>query len=223
MSASSTPVPISQTSVVVGSIRILSQPSSVEVASSPESYFDAKEEISRSSSSEEVGSVLTAAKAESSTVPKDTKKMSSDMSKIKFTVGGESEDDDEIRALKLNGRGNRAGNEGSSNSDGSMKPSGNHSVSSRHHLLHHHPHHHQKAGYLSQEPTPKHDHHHESLTRTTRPRRDVTECLGIYKNSEWGAKALTDEEVISLVKAKHIPAYQLEKAVDDLERGVSIR
>jgi hypothetical protein len=227
MSASSTPVPINQTSVVVGSIRILSQPSSVEVASSPESYFDAKEEISRSSSSEEVGSdlrVVTAAKTESSTVPKDTKKMSSDMSKIKFTVGGESEDDEEIRALKLNGRGNRAGNEGSSLiSDGSMKPSGNHSVSSRHHTLHHPHHHHQKAGYLSQEPTPKHDHHHESLTRTTRPRRDVTECLGIYKNSEWGAKALTDEEVISLVKAKHIPAYQLEKAVDDLERGVSIR
>jgi hypothetical protein len=97
--------------------------------------------------------------------------MSSDMSKIKFTVGGESEDDEE-RALKLNGRGNGAGNQESMESP---------------------------------------------------PSRNVTECLAIYQNPEWGAKALTDEEVISLVKAKHIPAYQLEKAVDDLERGISIR
>jgi hypothetical protein len=97
--------------------------------------------------------------------------MSSNMSKIKFTIGGESEDDEE-RALKLNGRGNVAGNQ-------------------------------------------------ESMTST--PRRDATECLAIYKNSEWGAKALTDEDVISLVKVKHIPAHQMEKPVDDLERGISIR
>jgi hypothetical protein len=171
MSASSTPVPKSQTSVV-GSNRILSDSSSVEVAFSPESNFEAKEGVS-SSTSREDGSVrvVTAARAESSTVPKDTKKMSSDMSKIKFTVGGESEDDEE-RALQLNGRGNGADNQGS---------------------------------------------------MTSTPRRDVTECLAINQNSELGAKALTDEEVISLVKAKHIPAYHLEKALDDLKRGISIR
>lgn len=52
--------------------------------------------------------------------------------------------------------------------------------------------------------------------------RPVEECLEIYK-SELGASALTDEEVIQLVKQKHIAAYQLEKAVGDLERGVKIR
>jgi hypothetical protein len=54
------------------------------------------------------------------------------------------------------------------------------------------------------------------------PPRSIEECLSIYK-SEDGAKLLTDEEVIILVNAKHIPAYQLEKAVDDPERGVNIR
>lgn len=34
---------------------------------------------------------------------------------------------------------------------------------------------------------------------------------------------LTDQEVIQLVKHKHIAAYQLEKAVGDMERGVKIR
>lgn len=38
-----------------------------------------------------------------------------------------------------------------------------------------------------------------------------------------GAKALTDEEVIQLVNHKHIAAYQLEKAVEDKERGIGIR
>lgn len=38
-----------------------------------------------------------------------------------------------------------------------------------------------------------------------------------------GANALTDEEVIQLVNHKHIAAYQLEKAVGDLERGVGLR
>lgn len=38
-----------------------------------------------------------------------------------------------------------------------------------------------------------------------------------------GANVLTDEEVIQLVKHKHIAAYQLEKAVGDMERGVGIR
>ncbi|XP_043256916.1 3-hydroxy-3-methylglutaryl-coenzyme A reductase [Colletes gigas] len=52
--------------------------------------------------------------------------------------------------------------------------------------------------------------------------RSLEECLEIYK-SELGATALTDEEVIQLVKHKHIAAYQLEKAVGDMERGVGIR
>ena len=34
---------------------------------------------------------------------------------------------------------------------------------------------------------------------------------------------LTDEEVIKLVDTKHIPAYKLESALGDCERGVSIR
>ncbi|XP_043794510.1 3-hydroxy-3-methylglutaryl-coenzyme A reductase [Apis laboriosa] len=52
--------------------------------------------------------------------------------------------------------------------------------------------------------------------------RSIEECLKIYK-SELGANGLTDEEVIQLVKNNHIAAYQLEKAVGDMERGVEIR
>ena len=52
--------------------------------------------------------------------------------------------------------------------------------------------------------------------------RSLAECLEIYK-SDLGACALNDEEVILLVSNKNIPTYQLEKAVNDPERGVSIR
>lgn len=38
-----------------------------------------------------------------------------------------------------------------------------------------------------------------------------------------GAKFLTDAEVISLVNAKHIPAYKLETLMETQERGVFIR
>ena len=38
-----------------------------------------------------------------------------------------------------------------------------------------------------------------------------------------GASSLTDDEVISLVDSKHIPAYQLEKQLDNHQRGVAIR
>ncbi|KAF7250567.1 3-hydroxy-3-methylglutaryl-coenzyme A reductase [Varanus komodoensis] len=38
-----------------------------------------------------------------------------------------------------------------------------------------------------------------------------------------GVKFLTDTEVISLVNAKHIPAYKLETLMETQERGVSIR
>ncbi|XP_076667879.1 HMG coenzyme A reductase isoform X2 [Andrena cerasifolii] len=62
----------------------------------------------------------------------------------------------------------------------------------------------------------------ESVAPASTVPRPVEECLEIYK-SELGASALTDEEVIQLVKHKHIAAYQLEKAVGDMERGVGIR
>ncbi|XP_063225031.1 3-hydroxy-3-methylglutaryl-coenzyme A reductase isoform X2 [Bacillus rossius redtenbacheri] len=52
--------------------------------------------------------------------------------------------------------------------------------------------------------------------------RDVGECLAVYK-SELGAEALTDPEVMLLVREGHIPPYQLEKAVANPERGVRIR
>lgn len=41
--------------------------------------------------------------------------------------------------------------------------------------------------------------------------------------TQLGANALTDSEVIQLVKHKYIQSYQLEKAVGDMERGVGIR
>ncbi|XP_057664342.1 3-hydroxy-3-methylglutaryl-coenzyme A reductase isoform X1 [Diorhabda carinulata] len=53
--------------------------------------------------------------------------------------------------------------------------------------------------------------------------RSLEECLSIYNDSDLGAVTLTDEEVILLVQNKHIPGYQIEKAVDNPERGVRIR
>lgn len=38
-----------------------------------------------------------------------------------------------------------------------------------------------------------------------------------------GAGSLTDEEILQLVEAKHIPAYKLETALGDPERGVAVR
>ena len=38
-----------------------------------------------------------------------------------------------------------------------------------------------------------------------------------------GPKLLTDDEILQLVKAKHIPAYKLETMLNDHERGVAIR
>jgi len=46
--------------------------------------------------------------------------------------------------------------------------------------------------------------------------------LRTYKN-EGSVKNLTDEEVIQLVRDKHIPSHQLEKVCEDFERGVVIR
>ncbi|CAH1103469.1 unnamed protein product [Psylliodes chrysocephalus] len=53
--------------------------------------------------------------------------------------------------------------------------------------------------------------------------RSLDECLAIYNNSDLGAVSLTDEEVVLLVQHKHIPGHQIEKAVDNPERGVKIR
>lgn len=58
--------------------------------------------------------------------------------------------------------------------------------------------------------------------RWTGPPRTLEECLMLYQTDE-GVKQLSDDEIINLVNAKHIPAYQLEKAVQNLERGVAIR
>ncbi|XP_072272374.1 3-hydroxy-3-methylglutaryl-Coenzyme A reductase [Pyxicephalus adspersus] len=53
--------------------------------------------------------------------------------------------------------------------------------------------------------------------------RPIDECVRILKNPEKGAPYLSDEEVIRLVNAKHIPAYKLESMMETPERGVAIR
>lgn len=52
--------------------------------------------------------------------------------------------------------------------------------------------------------------------------RSLEECLEVYK-SNLGADGLVDDEVILLVKNKTIASYQIEKAVNNPERGVGIR
>lgn len=47
------------------------------------------------------------------------------------------------------------------------------------------------------------------------------ESVKLYKDGK--VTKLSDEEVIQLVKAKHIPAYNLEIAVKDCNRGIAIR
>ncbi|XP_014608233.1 PREDICTED: 3-hydroxy-3-methylglutaryl-coenzyme A reductase isoform X1 [Polistes canadensis] len=63
---------------------------------------------------------------------------------------------------------------------------------------------------------------HADLLHGSIEPRNLEECLEIYR-SELGASALTDTEIIKLVEHKYIPAYQLEKAVGNMERGVGIR
>uniref|UniRef100_A0A6I8SIP6 3-hydroxy-3-methylglutaryl-coenzyme A reductase n=1 Tax=Xenopus tropicalis TaxID=8364 RepID=A0A6I8SIP6_XENTR len=53
--------------------------------------------------------------------------------------------------------------------------------------------------------------------------RPLDECVRILKNPDKGAQYLTDAEVISLVNAKHIPAYKLETMMESPERGVAVR
>ncbi|XP_009583814.1 PREDICTED: 3-hydroxy-3-methylglutaryl-Coenzyme A reductase isoform X2 [Fulmarus glacialis] len=63
----------------------------------------------------------------------------------------------------------------------------------------------------------------EEETELPKEPRSIEECVCILGNAEKGAKFLTDAEVISLVNAKHIPAYKLETLMETQERGVSIR
>ncbi|XP_066472336.1 3-hydroxy-3-methylglutaryl-Coenzyme A reductase isoform X1 [Tiliqua scincoides] len=63
----------------------------------------------------------------------------------------------------------------------------------------------------------------ESEIELPKEPRSVEECLCVLRNDKMGAKCLTDAEVISLVNAKHIPAYKLETLMETQERGVSIR
>ncbi|XP_007426445.1 3-hydroxy-3-methylglutaryl-Coenzyme A reductase [Python bivittatus] len=63
----------------------------------------------------------------------------------------------------------------------------------------------------------------ESGIELPKEMRSIEECLSILQNGKMGAKFLSDSEVISLVNAKHIPAYKLETLMETQERGVSIR
>ncbi|XP_042308092.1 3-hydroxy-3-methylglutaryl-Coenzyme A reductase isoform X2 [Sceloporus undulatus] len=60
-------------------------------------------------------------------------------------------------------------------------------------------------------------------TELPKESRSIEECLSVLQNGKMGARFLTDAEVISLVTAKHIPAYKLETLMETQERGVSIR
>ncbi|XP_045476737.1 3-hydroxy-3-methylglutaryl-coenzyme A reductase-like [Harmonia axyridis] len=52
--------------------------------------------------------------------------------------------------------------------------------------------------------------------------RNLEFCLQLYRSKD-GCADLTDKEIMLLVDTKHIPPYNLEKTLNDLERGVSIR
>lgn len=62
----------------------------------------------------------------------------------------------------------------------------------------------------------------EKMPQLTRISRPLEECQAILK-SEDGARSLTDDEILMLVRSKHIPAYKLESVLADHERGVAIR
>ncbi|XP_044744697.1 3-hydroxy-3-methylglutaryl-coenzyme A reductase-like [Coccinella septempunctata] len=52
--------------------------------------------------------------------------------------------------------------------------------------------------------------------------RNLEVCLQLYRSKD-GSANLTDKEIMLLVDTKHIPPYNLEKALNNLERGVAIR
>ncbi|XP_018901308.2 3-hydroxy-3-methylglutaryl-coenzyme A reductase [Bemisia tabaci] len=62
----------------------------------------------------------------------------------------------------------------------------------------------------------------ENVENVETPLRSVENCAEIFKNSG-SASTLTDNEVCNLVVNGVIPAYQVEKAVKNPERGVGIR
>ena len=59
------------------------------------------------------------------------------------------------------------------------------------------------------------------LEDTTEQKRTLNECASLLAAGR--THELSDEEVIGLVEAKRLPAYKLETALGDPERGVSIR
>ena len=59
------------------------------------------------------------------------------------------------------------------------------------------------------------------LEDTTERKRTLNECASLLAAGR--THELSDEEVIDLVEAKRLPAYKLETALGDPERGVSIR
>lgn len=61
-----------------------------------------------------------------------------------------------------------------------------------------------------------------STTGSSNPPRDFAECVAVYLSDKSG-KNLTDEEILLLVKSKHIPAHQLEIVLKEPLRGVQIR
>ena len=64
----------------------------------------------------------------------------------------------------------------------------------------------------------------ESAVVETRPLRSIEACIKVM-NSEVGAKALFDDELIALVNAGGgiLPLHRIESVVEDPERGVNIR
>ncbi|XP_064619834.1 3-hydroxy-3-methylglutaryl-coenzyme A reductase-like isoform X2 [Lineus longissimus] len=55
-----------------------------------------------------------------------------------------------------------------------------------------------------------------------RPPRSLEECVRILKEAD-DLSELSDQEVLMLVKSKHIPSYKLEATLQHHERGVAVR
>eukprot|EP01135_Chromosphaera_perkinsii_P008007 Nk52_evm79s1073 gene=Nk52_evmTU79s1073 len=53
--------------------------------------------------------------------------------------------------------------------------------------------------------------------------RTVEQCLAILEAEEQGPDCLSDNEILNLLVAKKIPAYNLEKKLQNYERGVALR
>ncbi|KAA0199991.1 hypothetical protein HAZT_HAZT001385, partial [Hyalella azteca] len=53
--------------------------------------------------------------------------------------------------------------------------------------------------------------------------RSFEECVAILNDPKFGAKELTDDEVVEMVQKKQLPGYKLETALQDDLRGVKVR